>query len=77
MDLEDLKAFLDQHPHLEIEKPGLYLFLLKPDWREKYKIRVKEAEYLAGVKIPLGTINSPHTWIDELEWYREAREKTK
>ncbi len=50
MDLETVKTFFDRHPNLEEEKPGLYLFLLKADWREKYKIRVEEAEYLAGGK---------------------------
>ena len=71
MDLEDVKAFLDQHPHLEIKTPGLYLFLLEADWREKYKISMDEAEYLTGLKITLGLSDSPHTWAYELEQHRE------
>ena len=47
MNLEDVKDFLKRSPNLEEKKPGLYQFLLEADWREKYKISVDEAEYLA------------------------------
>ena len=73
MDLETVKTFFDRHPHLEEEKPGLYLFLLEADRREKYKISVDEAEYLARVDILGGANDNPHVWAHELERYRRGK----
>ena len=70
-DWETVKAFFDQHPDREEEKPGLYLFLLEADWRERYGVTMDEAEYLVQVDILGEPGNNPHVWAHELERYRE------
>ncbi len=75
MDLETVKTFLDRHPHLEEEKPGLYLFLLDADWRERYRPTVDEAEHLTQIDILGEPSNNPHVWALELERYREERKR--
>ena len=70
MDWAEVKAFLDEHPDVEAEQPGLYLFLTDIRWRTDYEVDIDEAEHLARIKF-LDSINSnPLTWARELLRYR-------
>ncbi len=74
MDWEEVKTFLDKHPDVEVEKPGLYIFLTDICWRIDYPISINEAEHLARIKF-LDSVNSnPLTWARELLRYQGQRQ---
>ncbi len=70
MDWEEVKAFLDKHPDVEVEKPGLYIFLTDIDWRTDYPVDIGEAEHLAKIKFLASVNSNPLTWVRELLRYR-------
>ena len=72
MNLETVKTFLDQHSNWNTLIQGGTTdggrSLLEADWREKYQVREREAEYLAMVDLGKGT---PAAYAVELERHRK------
>jgi hypothetical protein len=76
MTLSQVKAFLKRHPDLEEQKPGLYQLLEEADWREEFKVREEEAEYLSQIElIGRGGPATPSMWARELELYRSGQQE--
>ena len=73
MDLEEVKAFLEKHPNLKEERPGLYDFLADIYWCKLYKVGLEESEHLVGIEITELANGDPRAWSRELERYRGQR----